>query len=580
MKYRLLFVLGVLAVFAAAAAAAGRVDLVPENAAVVVRVSNAAGFFGGLGESSLGRLWKDPRMQNFLGQPDLEQSLREAMCGGKEGEAQHLQWDEFMMLKGEIVVVLDVEHDEPLLIAHLAAEDYRRSLEMDRRIFELQTDEKTVMTRLPFQGEELVRFTTEHADGTQSVNWQAHVADTLLAAPDREWVEQRIAGLKKEKPAEPQGLPELDVSVRVAALLEEIAKRMDEEAATSPQAAGAGQPPPPSPAKVMEALGLTDIREINFKATLHPDRMVADMRMPVAEPLRGVLSMLDVRPSPADLRVPFVPEGALTYKVSRIDLLALWRAIPGMLSAISPQAQMQFQAVVGGFAGGMGLDIEKDLLAHLDTQYVSYNAMDGDAPVSVTALRLKGETALAGTLGRLFGDTSMLRGMLGEKLKREEFRGFTVYRVEVDPAQPSPAIATGGGYLLYGADNAVRGALRALAAPQAADQAFYRSPLAADMRRMVPPRAFGYNAVDWPTFVRGALTEATKQKIAQALQQALAVGQADEDDEVAAFITKLDWSKLPPGSHIASFLGPSFSFAELVNGVLRLSAVLHYQSPR
>ena len=45
-------------------------------------------------------------------------------------ELARIEWEELMMLKGEVIVALRAEMNEPLIIAYMSSDDYERSLDM------------------------------------------------------------------------------------------------------------------------------------------------------------------------------------------------------------------------------------------------------------------------------------------------------------------------------------------------------------------------------------------------------------------------------------------------------------------
>lgn len=580
-----------------------RTDLLPSDCVLSVRVSNTTRFIEQFKKSSVSRLWSDPQMQEVFGKKGFVESMKEEMAKDKPEELAHLEWVEMLMLGGEVVVALMPEGDEPVIIAYMSEEDYKRSLDMDRRIAELKKDEELLtVTEGTFQGAPLVQLITEKTkDGekVKTTTWQSHVKNTLISSENREFVEKTIVNISKNGIKEPVGLPVLSFKMRLEKIIEMLEKKVPPAAPAQANSGMPSMPPPPRPRQIFKALGMDTVDGLSADVTMKDDEMVLDSHIYGSDFTRGVFKLLVSKPTAPDFKVPFIPADAFSYEVTRMDLRAFWNEIPNALAALNPMYVMQYNIMLAAMVGSIGIDIDRELLANLDTQYISFSASEDGKPVSVSCIRLNNEAGLKGTLAKLFADTGNFRKSLGEMLRVEEFRGSTMYifdqpevqmppeTEEDEPVQEEPkagveskALTVGGGFLFYGEEPGVRMVLRSLDATAGKGEAFYASPLARELRRLVPSNSIGYSMVDWQAFIKTFLAEVNKDNPLTALKMltgpgAMGMGGLAAGNKTGMF-EDADYSKLPSAVHMSSFFGPSFSYNTRDIGGLHGKMIMRY----
>lgn len=603
-----------------------RKDLLPQQSSVVIRLSSAPGFLTAVDRSPVGRLWRDPKIQDFLGKPPTgEDLLRRIFANDKkpcatqaEKEISQLTFEMMKMLKGEVVFGLNpMSKEEPFILADLAHTNYIRSIAMDRRISELKPEYMTI-SRSRFMDLDIYAFThTEELSRTRSddaeagtendttnappkrktvrKSWQCHVGQTLICGPDETWVKATAAKLLKEKLSEPSGDPELTLRVDIPYLIDIAAKEGQKRVAeqrrrrqeANPQnanpGAGAAEPPaPPDLAAIMKAFGLGSVGVMEARCTMKPTSCTFDATLPIGDQRKGLLSLLDATPSSTALRVPFASEQTVSYSVGRIDIAALWKAIPGIISEISPdpQAQFMFNAVVNQFVLMLGVDINADLLAHLGTQSVSVLNLQKNELEQLLAIELRNEESFRASLAKIFMEGGQIRAMLGRRLSIEKAGDRTLYVFDPSaggtpavadtdaPAKNAPprpvkrfALTTAGGYFLWGEEPAVRNALQSLSAPERAAR-FYAGPLFQRLQRLTPKTSIGYEITDCAQTMRAVLAALTEQEGAMAeFKKSVRAGLAL--DQMSG-----DQSKLPSTDYIAAFFGPLVSYSEIREGRL------------
>ncbi|OVE73382.1 hypothetical protein BVX94_04025 [bacterium B17] len=556
-----------------------RKDLLPPECMMTVRLSNSTDFIKQWKKSSIARLWSDPQMQEVFGKKDFVETLKEEMAKGKSEELAHLEWEEIKMLSGEVVLALRPGANEPVIVAYMTEENYKRSLEMDKRIADLKKgDELLTVKQGTFQGAPLVQLITEktkaNGERVKTTTWQSHLENTIVSAESREFVEKTIVKMRKEGVKEPKGQPKIGISINFQKAIDEVEKNFPPPA---PRAASPGmppRPPAPTPMQIVAALGMDKTENVVLDMVLKDEEMVVESHILGTDFSRGLFSLFDSKPSSLDLKVPFVPADAFSYEVSRIDLRAFWLEIPNSLTALNPMYGAQYHFMIAALLGSLGFDIDKDLLAHFDTQYISFGASEEDQPVSVTGVRLNNELAVKDTLAKLFSDESAMRQGMGDKLMTEEFRGSTMYIFEpkmpttpgvkasqAPVSQVKNALTVAGGYMFYGVESGVRMVLRSLDSKAKGGNTFYESSLVNELRLLAPKNCIGYAAVDWASFIKTYLSDKSREEQISNLKNMTSAGaMAMPAANKTGLFKDADYSKLPSAAHMSSFFGPSFSY--------------------
>lgn len=610
----LAYALAALAVVGTASAFEQR-DLLPVEAAMVVRLSSAPGVLQAVDASPLGCLWRDRQMQAFMGEPPTgEALLRHILSSGDEEsddaekEIAELEYAMLRMISGELVVAVDpsAQEDDAWIVATIPRADYERSLAMDRRIAELKHGTMTIV-RSRFMEQDIYAFTeTEEGDEVDGAdakaetkirrNWQCHVGQTLVSGPNEEWVKASVARLLKETPREPAGAPEVTIRIDVPGLISAAAKeeaenrnRLRESLAQHNPSAAARLADRPQMSAMLKALGLGDVGVLDLRLVLHPTMCQFDVALPIGESRSGVLALFDATPSSTALRVPFVSDRTVSYSVGRLDLRAFWKALPSLFAQIAPNPQQQafFEAMLVQITTFLGIDPDTDLLAHLGTQMVSASSISNDEIMQVVGFELRNEAAFRASLDKLFAEGSQVRALLGTSLKEERIGEHTFYIIgetpsveetedeedDGDDAAPEGAVAVAGGFVLSGDEAAVRGALQSLATPEQAAR-FYSGPLFQRLQRTVPTTACGYEILDFARIVRAVLS-ALAADAEGMLGTVIAEG-----IESFGFKGSPDPGRLPPFSHVTSFFGPVVTATDLRDGRISIQVQGFYPEAR
>ncbi len=524
-----------------------RISLLPSDAQSYVRVSNTTNFWSQLKQSSIGKLWADPQFQDFLGNPDAETWQEMFFEGDSDAESEVFS-EQIKMLKGEIILAFDLEMEDPYIIAAMSGEDFIQSLKMDEKLLGV-TDEPFEILKSTFQDVEIIQYIEDGGSPGEESSWQTHLNGTLVLGYTKEWVEKCIVQLKKEDIKEPTGNPTANLNIPLSSLIRTFA---EEESADD--------------TVLFEALGLMGIESYSFKLELKETEMVADSNLNVSDLTKGIFSILDTQPSELPT-VTFIPESISSLEVGRFNLLRFWQEIPNVLATAMPAAKPQFDMIVAMLQQQTGIDLEQDLLANIGTQYLSFSKAEGDAQTTVVAVELKDGMAFETGLETALAAPA-LQPQVAAGLEIEEFLGHTIYTVKDTAPESAMAFSVSGDYLLYSQPAGLRQAIRSQNSDAAANEFFERSELVKGLRRHVPPRAFGFSAIDWKKNMDLIVREISKPEYVSVMQQNWA--------KSGSPLPPPDFEKLPSADHIASFFNVSYQYIEATGDGLHQQIILKY----
>ena len=569
---RMVLCAGVLLI-ACSVQAASRFSLIPKDSDVIVRVSSVSGVTEALKTTSFGRLWNDPKFQEALGEYDLEKFLKESIFSDATEEERHLYMEEAKMLSGEVVFAANIAEEEFTLIAAISEEDFKRSQVIDRRLCEIEQN-ATVIHKDSYQGIDIFSHTQTGED--DSTSWQAFIDNTLLMSSSEEWLKKTITQIKKipikQKDDEQ---PTLAFRINIKSLLDKFVKETEADIAeTKSNSPEIGSMMPEfSPTKIIDALGFSGLKTVTISMKLHEDRMVSQSLLAIEKPLKGILSMVDLTPSPIDLKIPYAPERIISYEVSRINLMALWQQIPQLLNeALPPQLAAQANGGLMMSSAMLGVDPGRDLIAHLDTQIIATYLDDEPEPKGMFFMRLKNEEALQGSLQKIFAETGMLRQQMGEGFKLEIFRDSNLYEFITPGTNTTFAFTAESGYLVMGSGDVVRQYLRAIDSNEVANQAFYKSRLYSELRKRVNSKSVGYSAMDIGKYVK-VLLNMVIDNAALAGAGAMCQTKTGGNNPFPNF----DMKKLPSADYMSKFFGASFGQVVPTPKGIKSNAIMYYE---
>jgi len=532
------------------AVALERKELLPPAAQIYVRVSNISDFGTQLKNSSLGKLWQDPQFQDFMGNPEPEIWMEMLSDEGTDAENE-MVLEQFKMLKGEVIIGGDLEQEVPFIIAAMSEEDFKRSLVLDEKLKDSKENGFEIM-KSSFQGVEIIQHIEAGGTPQEDSSWQAFVKGTVVMGDSREWVEKSIVRLKKEPIQEPKGNPTFTFNLPLESILQQILEELDGGATEEDQ-------------RLMQALGLTDLKNFFFKLELKEDEMVMDSTVQISDLTKGVFTLFDVQPSQFP-RIGFVPSTIFSLEIGRIDLLGLWQEIPRIIATAYPTATAQYDMILNMAQQQVGINFEQDLLANLGTQYLSFSELGNEKGSSVFVVELKNPQAFKKSLETMLSAPA-IQPQLATVLKLEEFLDHTIYTVKNNTSAAEVAFSLVDNYFVYGTSTDLRSVIRRASNPQSASS-YEQSPLVKGLRTQISSRAFGFSAIDWEKYMTIALKELSKPEYIRLIQQQWV--------QSGSPLPPPDFEKLPSADHIASFFNRSYQYTEATDDGLHQRIILKY----
>jgi len=533
-----------------------RISLLPSDAQTYVRISNTTNFWSKLKQSSVGKLWADQQFQDFLGNPDAE-TWRDLFFEGESDAESEVLTEQLKMLKGEVILAFDMEMENPYIIAAMAKDDFLRSLEMDATLAEVATEPFEII-KSTFQDVEITQHVENGGTPNEESSWQMHVGTTFVLGYTREWVEKCIVQLKKEEVKEPEGHPACNLHFPLSGLIKKIIEENKKNAVNNPGAM--------DPELLFDALGLMGIDSYSLKIELKDTEMVADNNLHASDLDKGVFTLLDLQPSELPT-VGFIPENIASIEVGHFNLLRFWQEIPNVLATAMPAVKPQFDMIVAMLQQQAGINFEQDLLINIGTEYFSFTVAENEKQISTIAVELKDSMAFKTGLETALAAPA-LQPQVAAGLEIEEFLGHTIYTLKNSDPGNDIAFGVAADYLLYGQPDGIRQIIRSEGSDAAATESFERSPLVRGLRQHVPPRAFGFGAVDLKKNMAVIVREMGKPEYTGLMQKNWA--------KSGSPLPPPDFDKLPPADHIASFFNVSYQYAEATPDGIHQKIILKY----
>ncbi len=563
-----------------------RLDLVGD-ADVIVRCSDTADFAAALEGSPLGRLWNSPEMTASRAGHSLEGLIRETLTDPDDGEhaaqINDIYMSQIKMLDGEFILGMtfeDLKGDpEFTLVAAISEADFKRSLEMDTLLHELENEE-TIVASEAFRDTRIYTYLVKKEDGDQ-FSYQAYYEGTLVASDDRLWLEQALIQLMETPAREPQGDPVLAISGK-AQLLDRLQGRIAAKAATGES--------PLDWSALVKSLGLDTLGDMRMQVRMLSDRaeitLAVDRR---GEWNRGLMVLVPPEPVTVDIRLAYVPPDVASYQVTRLDLNAFWMQLPEIMLQISPEFQMQFSLGVNAVGGMMGININEDVFQNLDSLNFSYARFGDQGQEILYGLNVRDTDAMERTLQKLFAANSPLAAQISPFYRETDVQGQTIHLLQFpvpeggddEAAYQDVGMTVVDRALVFGSGNLVVDYVQAAVNRQGTPP-FDESRPFQEMAARVPAGACTYGMSDLSVYVRYLTAEVHK---ARALAEAGRASPAnvEEDcgcekkpDPLAALWDDFDLENLPSAEVMARYFGTSDGYSVIDENGLRSELTIYY----
>jgi hypothetical protein len=573
------------------------------KAHIVFRISNGEAFLEAIKDSPYGKLWNSPEMKPFLNNQSLEHALIKSMFLNQVkpsavDEALELNRKILSMLKGEVIAGFEMKESDKykyqdkdsefFALAEMNESDYKKIQEL----FLLESKvigEKAISHRHTFQEVELIQNITidtndnVEADGNADIDdkgeksdWMAFYGNTFINTSNRQWVEQCIVRLKKELPQNPMGPPVFQIWLPDGFINHLVEKKQEKE--------NVG---PPDSATIFRALGLDMLGKVSFEWKMSP--LCSEIHLHVRNKggKKGLWTVLSKDPVPRSLFLGYVPEDVLSYQIIRLNIHAFWQEIPSMLDTFGPQASAQFNMGLTAASQMLQVDIERDIVANLDTVLTSYSQLEGIQDVSLYAWQLRNSMAMEKTLGKLFAEGSWLRRMMKDNFECLDLQEHKVYSFKIPQYQKPPGETTPknlpvvkpvsygitivDGDLVFGRLNLIRSFIHG-SQDTRTGRKFYQSPLFTQMIQRVPDNAVGYGFSDITQWIKPAVNffksigrKAQSQPPSDEENETIGIGKgkpgkSPKPDPLDNFFKNLKYDRLPSPEFLRSFFGPWMSY--------------------
>ena len=235
------------------------------------------------------------------------------------------------------------------------------------------------------------------------------------------------------------------------------------------QASDTGSPLPQfSPAKLIGALGLGDLRSASLTVRTRPDGMSLAVHISTtAGEHSGLLKMLAL---PAKDASPpaFVPADSVEFVRARLDAKGAWSQLQKMAGAISPAALSQLNSVIDVANASAqqkdpSFDLRNNLFGNLGDDLISYSkAPTGD---SLQALASPPGLTLLATANadQVIQSIKVVASMFAaqDSTAPRDFQGYKIYSIAMRPqytadghqvAPPPLLLSSANGYLAFSTD--------------------------------------------------------------------------------------------------------------------------------
>ena len=467
--------------FSAQAADEALIELIPEDALIVMHAADATKLPERLKASPLGQTWTNPKFQKFIapGMEKLKESGKlEAVTKAMSKAMETFEGETVMSLnrlpiEGLIEMGDDLDSEEPAAtkrFADLLEKELRMVIvgkvpgngkaftETWSQLIEDMMEEtkeegdKYEMTDVVTDGQKIyvARETPAKVDKSYDVLAFAHVGDVGIVGSPRKAVEETIAAIKKGVAGAKlsdgafgtfhKRSPGNDVHFHVnlspmIAVGKTAALQAEKDGLLGEQAAGMGV----TIEKIWGALGLADLQSLDLSMKFDGEATELDTGLLFAK-RSGLMNLIAYKNGPMP-KTPFIPQDVGSASVSLFSFEDMYKSLMGMLDSVMPAMMPMVKAQLAGAEGQLGVSIEKDLLGNLKPEIITLQSMGADAQQvlqdeMVIMAGLKNEQGFEVAFDKVLAFAS---GMTGIAFEPSEFLGHKLHTFEAPGMGPGGA---------------------------------------------------------------------------------------------------------------------------------------------
>ena len=439
-----------------ASAATPLINLVDENAPLVLTVQDVPALLKNWDQSPWARTWNDEQVKKFLAplrvrmKVDSWDEQCKAECGYTVAEL-------IEMAKGQALIALTrmdfpysdaklTPSDIPLIVALEIGENAAKIV----KIIDANDEKEHASVRTEeFAGVTIhIYFKSEDKGGGDEFAW-AMADGVWLLSPSKLTLQQTIDALQKGGVASSLGQSERYLQIRkqsgdanftflanMQALYPAIQKAVEAYAASS-----GSQPMGLPPATILASLGIDAIKDFCFGVNLSAEATECKGALTYSE-LRGILKLLAYRDGPV-AQPSFVSAKWITVTSARFSLLDMYTGLRELFNGLSPVMGGIVDGQIKGLNKQLGVDLERDLLGSLGDEFLVVNAMrpgaSVDSPTSITEF----DQLYAFSLQNAGGFTNAvdaLKRMMGPQadklLEKRDYLNQTIYTWAATDSKP------------------------------------------------------------------------------------------------------------------------------------------------
>ncbi len=326
--------------------------------------------------------------------------------------------------------------------------------------------------------------------------------------------------------------------------------------------------------RVCTALGLDAIEAVGFADVPEGTGYRTEAAVLLKE-RRGIFSLAAGAP-PSHRFAKMTPADALAYGGETCDLAALWDGVLALVGAVDAGTRGKLEEGEAKADAMLGLDLRKDLLQALGTEWASYVAWPsagGLVPDVVLFATVRDRERLEQALGTLSAKADEMARGRGASVTagRTEFRGKEIRFLEVtdrkgEPRPYAPAWAFGEDFVVFGlCPQTVKHAL--MEKPALAARADFQQLLAAAPRTAVSVSYIDLGRVFTWLYATGV-------PVLQAVQGAI-----NRQPQLAMVGIRFNFEDLPPADVIARHLSGLVTYTAVDDDCVRMGCISQFGAP-
>jgi len=557
------------------------VNLVDENAPLVLSIHDVPQMVKNWERSPWAKTWNDEQMKKFLA-PLRSQMKVDQWSDECKAATGYTPTELLEFATGEAIVAVtntdfsidsEPEHDKrPLLFA---IEVGGNAAKIEKLIAENDEKEHQISRIEEFSGVKLHIYPVSEKDPTANFSW-AMVDGVWLFSLSKTELTKTVDALKSGKNASPLGESERflrikketgDANVTLLVNIQSLQPLI--KASLESQAKKSGSNPLGVPPEtLLSVLGIDVLRDLYLGLAMGESSTDCTGGLTFSE-CKGILKVLAYQDGPVP-QPEFVSAKWITASTARFSLFDAYKAIRGLAEGLNPLVASMIQPQLKNLNQQLGIDLERDLLGSLGNELILASAMRPgatvDAPTPITdydqlyALSLKNPAAFTNSIEAL----KRMAGPQAEKLfVKREYLGHAIYTYgpEGAPARQksfSYAITPKYVFIAAGTPAVIETALQGLTGKQ---PTLWQLPEVKEALADVPDKAMIIQYQNTRAMIGGMIETYAQMATMYAARKQTSSENEDEPAAATKGSESLDLAAKPDAATIAKYWGNVAGYA-------------------